>query len=263
MFEWYEESFGEDYLLVYRHRNRQEAAGEVHKMTEWLQLPGQSHILDLCCGMGRHALTLADAGYRVTGVDLSSVLLREARAADSDKRVRWVESDMRALPDDKSFTEHFDAVVNLFTSFGYFEEDTEQLKVLRQIRKALKPGGRFVIDVLNARYTAYHLVPYSEREEQGAVISETRHIESGFVVKEIVVREPNRPARRYTERVKLYSLETMAALLNEAGLAVDNVYGSYDGDDYDARQSRRMILVGNRDKGALGFALSERRSMVL
>lgn len=154
------------------------------------------------------------------------------------------------------FTEHVDAVVNLFTSFGYFEEDTEQLKVLRQIRKALRPGGRFVIDVLNAMYTAHHLVPYSEREVQGAVISETRHIESGFVVKEIFVREPDRPARRYTERVKLYTLETMTALLNEAGLVVDMVYGSYDGEVYDACQSRRMILVCYRDEGALASCSS-------
>ncbi|MEF3305653.1 class I SAM-dependent methyltransferase [Paenibacillus sp. GYB003] len=158
---------------------------------------------------------------------------------------------MRALPDDGSFAERFDAVVNLFTSFGYFEDDGEQLKVLRQIRKALKPGGRFVLDVMNATYTAEPLVPYSKRVEQGAAISETRRIEGGFVMKRIVVREAGRPPRRYVERVKLYSAETLTAMLYEAGLALDTVYGSYEGEAYDARRSRRMIMVGRRKEHEL------------
>lgn len=244
--KWYEASFGEDYLLIYRHRNREEAEGEIRKLLHWLQLPEQSHILDLCCGTGRHALTLAEANYRVTGVDLSSVLLQKARASDPNGRVTWIECDMRALPDDPMFTERFDAVVNLFTSFGYFEEDREQLNVLRQIQKALKPGGRFVIDMMNAPYTMDHLVTHTKRVEQGAVISETRRIDNGFVTKQIVVQEPNRLARYYIERVKLYTAEAMAAMLNEAGLVLDKVYGNYDGHVYDSRKSKRMIMAGRR-----------------
>lgn len=244
--KWYEESFGEDYLLIYRHRNREHAEGEVKNMLQWLKLPQQSHILDLCCGTGRHALTFADASYRVTGVDLSSVLLQVARMSDPNQRITWIESDMRALPDDARFTEGFDAVVNLFTSFGYFEDDSEQMKVLLQIRRALKPLGRFVIDLMNASYVAEHLVPFSQRVEQGVVISEMRQIEEGFVVKKIVIQELNRPPRRYTERVKLYTAEALAAMLNEAGLVLDSVYGSYDGQVYDPRLSSRMIMTGHK-----------------
>ncbi len=244
--KWYEESFGEDYLLIYRHRNRLQAECEVRTMTKWLKLRQKDRILDLCCGTGRHSLALANAGYRVTGIDLSPVLLREARTNDPDGRVTWIECDMRALPDDTMFAERFDAVVNLFTSFGYFEEDSEQLKVLRQIRKALKPGGRFVIDVMNAGYTADHLVPHSKRVERGAVISETRRIEKGFIVKKIIVQEPNGSPRRYSERVKLYAPEQLSTMLNEAGLVLDTIYGGYEGEFYDARQSCRMIMVGHR-----------------
>ncbi len=243
---WYEESFGEDYMLVYRHRDMQGAAVEVRKMITWLKLPDQSHVLDLCCGMGRHALALAEAGYRVTGVDLSPVLLKEARAFDMNNRIRWIESDMRLLPNDEMFIAGFDVVVNLFTSFGYFEEDGEQLKVLRQIRRALKPGGRFIIDYMNAWYTVDHLVPISERKVEENVILESRVIQDGFVTKEIIVQGPGRPARRYTERVKLYTLDTLIVLLNEAGLAIDDVYGNYDEAIYDVRQSPRMIMVGRR-----------------
>ncbi|MEK3734341.1 MULTISPECIES: class I SAM-dependent methyltransferase [Paenibacillus] len=243
---WYEKSFGEDYLLVYRHRNQQEADQVVQQVLEWLKLPSGSQVLDLCCGAGRHALALANAGYRVTGVDLSSVLLRRARELDSEKRVRWVEADMRALPADDHFIENFDAVVNLFTSFGYFGADREQLDVLRQIRRALKPGGRFVMDVLNAGYIQDHLVPFSRREESGVIISERRQIHSGFVTKRIMIEDGDKEPRSYTERVKLYALKAMGSMLIDAGLVIDEVYGSYDGDAYHERYSPRMLIVGHR-----------------
>jgi len=243
---WYEESFGEDYLLVYKHRDMQGAASEVRQMIGWLNLPAGSEVLDLCCGTGRHALALADAGYSVTGVDLSAVLLREAHAADFDNRIRWIQSDMRSLPEDGTFAEKFDAVVNLFTSFGYFETDSEQMKVLHQIRKALKPEGRFIVDLLNAQYTADHLVPQSKRIQDGTIIMESRMIRHGFVVKEIIVREAGRPPRRYLERVKLYTLDTLKTMLANADLVVDEIYGSYDEDPYDATRSPRMIIVGHR-----------------
>lgn len=244
---WYERSFGEDYLLVYKHRNQREADRFVQRVMDWLRLPVGSRVLDLCCGAGRHALALAQAGYRVTGADLSPVLLQKAKEADAAGCVRWVETDMRALPEDGTFTEGFDAVVNLFTSFGYFETDGEQLDVLKQIRKALIPGGRFVIDVLNAGYIRDHLVPFSRREEDGAVITESRSIEQGFVVKDIVIEEPGSERRSYRERVKLYSPEAMEGLLKSAGLRLDAMRGSYDGEAYDERRSLRMILLGERE----------------
>lgn len=251
--KWYEESFGKDYLLIYRHRDRRQAEEEVFKMMEWLKLPIQSYILDLCCGKGRHALTLARTGYHVTGVDLSSELLQEARASDPDGLVNWIEGDMRALPDDKIFKERFDAVVNLFTSFGYFEEDREQLTVLRQMHKALKPGGRFIIDYMNAEYTINHLIPFSERIVDGTIISETRRILSGFVTKEIVIRVQgsNNLTRRYSERVKLYSPEKMEVMLTTAGLTLDTIYGNYEGQSYDRKQSPRMIMVGHREESGM------------
>lgn len=161
MTEWYEKSFGEDYLVVYKHRDFGGARKEVERMISWLGLPPGSKVLDLCCGMGRHSLALAEAGYEVTGVDLSEVLLREARSQKGAEQVTWLRSDMRDLP----LTGGFDAVVNLFTSFGYFEEDEEQVKVLREIYRMLKPGGKFVIDYLNPAYVIRHLVPHSTRED--------------------------------------------------------------------------------------------------
>ncbi|MBU5673140.1 class I SAM-dependent methyltransferase [Paenibacillus brevis] len=244
--KWYEKSFGEDYLLIYKHRNQQEANYFVKMIMGWLKLPLGSQILDLCCGAGRYALALADAGYHVTGVDLSPVLLRKAKEADLDRHVRWVEGDMRALPEDGTFTECFDAVVNLFTSFGYFETDDEQFNVLMQIRRGLKPGGRFVIDVINAKYIQDTFVPFSQRKENDMLISERRWVQNSFVNKEIVIEKAGSHPRTYTERVKLYSLEVLGAMLQDAGLVLDKVYGGYGGESYDERCSPRMILLGER-----------------
>jgi ubiquinone/menaquinone biosynthesis C-methylase UbiE len=243
MTEWYEKSFGEDYLIVYKHRDFGGARKEVDQMIAWLGLPPGSKVLDLCCGMGRHSLALAEEGYEVTGVDLSEVLLREARSQVGAEKVTWIRSDMRELPLDGGF----DAVVNLFTSFGYFEKDEEQVKVLREIYRLLKPGGKFVIDFLNPAYVIRHLVPHSAREDAENLIDESRRIEDGYVKKDIILTTKNDPTpRQYHERVKLYSLEEFREMIEEAGLQLEAVHGSYEDEVYDAERSTRMIFSGTR-----------------
>ncbi|WP_340397314.1 class I SAM-dependent methyltransferase [Paenibacillus sp. FSL E2-0202] len=243
MTEWYEKSFGEDYLVVYKHRDFGGARKEVERMISWLGLPPGSKVLDLCCGMGRHSLALAEAGYEVTGVDLSEVLLREARSQKGAEQVTWLRSDMRDLP----LIGGFDAVVNLFTSFGYFEEDEEQVKVLREIYRMLKPGGKFVIDYLNPAYVIRHLVPHSTREDGKNLIDESRRIEDGYVKKDIILTSKNdSTSRQYHERVKLYSLEKFSGMIEEAGLQLEAVHGSYEDEVYNAASSTRMIFSGIR-----------------
>lgn len=244
MTAWYEESFGEDYLLVYKHRDVHGAYEEVHKMINWLKLREGADVLDLCCGMGRHSLALADAGLQVTGVDLSDVLLKEAQELDTEQRVRWVHADMRKPPLEGGF----DAVVNLFTSFGYFPQDVEQLKVLRAIHHLLRPGGRFIIDFINTAYVKKHLVPHSDREDEGQRIEEFRRIQDGFVQKEIRITDIAARAepRIYKESVKLYSRKQLSDMIQEAGLQVDQVHGGYDEEEYDEQTSPRMIFVGHR-----------------
>src|SRR5690606_21057041 len=115
---------------------------EVKRMIDWLGLPQGSTVLDLCCGMGRHSLALHEFGYRVTGIDLSEVLLEEAKKLDQTGKVTWIHGDMRYVP----LEAQFDAEVNLFTSFGYFDQDDENGKVVREMDRLLAPAGKFIID---------------------------------------------------------------------------------------------------------------------
>ncbi|UJF32046.1 class I SAM-dependent methyltransferase [Paenibacillus hexagrammi] len=239
---WYQESFGNDYLVVYKHRDLQGAYHEVKKMIDWLQLEQGAEVLDLCCGMGRHSMALAEFGYKVTGVDLSEVLLQEAVKLDTDSHVEWLRGDMREVPLERQF----DAVVNLFTSFGYFDEDEQNERVFHEIHRLLKPGGKYIVDFMNPAYVKVHLVPQSERTEEGMTIRESRSIEDGCVRKRIVISEQGKPERHYVEQVKLYGREAFEAMLTSAGLQLDHVYGGYDGQAYDEANSSRMIFVGQR-----------------
>lgn len=248
MGEWFERSFGEDYLLVYKHRDMQGAKQEVHKMMAWLNLSKGASVLDLCCGMGRHSLALAEVGYQVTGVDLSEVLLREAKINDTEGQIEFIRADMRSLPIERKF----DAIVNLFSSFGYFEEDREHLQVLKEIKRLLKPNGKFIIDFLNPAYTIAHLVPESQRVDEGQRIVEKRSIENGFVKKQITITDIHyeglhgkQPERHYLERIRLYSSDDFRSLLSQAGLTLTAIYGGYNGETYDPEHSLRMIMVGS------------------
>lgn len=239
---WYKESFGEDYLLIYKHRDDKGATEEVHQMLQWLDLPEDAAILDLCCGMGRHSIVLAEAGYQVTGMDLSEELLQEARLHDASGQVCFVQGDMRSIP----LAGPFDAVVNLFTSFGYFEHDVENEKVLHEVARVLAPNGKFIVDYLNPEHVIRHLIPYSKRHDQGTSIQEYRSIEQHVVCKTIVLSDGCTKPRKHEERVQLYGLEHFQAMFDQAGLILAQVYGDYRGSPYEEKHSERMIMVGHK-----------------
>jgi SAM-dependent methyltransferase len=239
---WYEQSFQEDYLLIYKHRNLQSAEVEVRAMSDILKLPSKAKVLDLCCGSGRHAFILHQLGYDVTGVDLSETLLKAAQSADSTYSIRWIRGDMRSIPLEDSF----DAIFNLFTSFGYFESDDENIRVLEEIRRLLNADGQFIIDFLNPSFVCEHLVPFSRREEGNILIEEFREISGPFVVKRIELTPEQGTKRIYREQVKLYSLTQFESMLASAGLQLEQVYGGYDGAEYREQESPRLIMVGRK-----------------
>lgn len=241
--DWFERSFREDYLLVYRHRDDASADREIANMLDRLPVKPTGRVLDLCCGSGRHSRALARRGYDVVGVDLSPVLLELAEEQNIYPNLTFVRCDMRAIP----FEEEFDIVVNLFTSFGYFATDEENARVVQNMCRALKPGGEAVIDYLNPAYVRANLVPRSEREEHGLFIEETRWIEDGFVKKRIVVRDAESPEpREYQEQVRLYEAYEMVRMLEAAGFGDLQMFGDYAYGPYRGAESPRMIFYARK-----------------
>jgi SAM-dependent methyltransferase len=236
--DWFEEWFGEDYLRIYQHRDESEAERAIELIAA--HLPGGEirGVLDLACGAGRHSKPLCERWWTV-GLDLSAALLRVARRDTPD--APYVRADMRELP---FADESFDLVVNLFTSFGYFEDDREHARVLARVRDAMKQDGTFVIDFLNASQVRRNLVPYDERVENGVTIEQSRTItpDDRFVEKTIRLREKG---REYVERVRLLSAGDLERLLEAAGFDVVHCFGDYSGARW-SENSPRTILFASR-----------------
>ena len=244
----YMEFFGDDYLGAYRETISPENAvvesAFVHRV---LQLRRDAEVLDLCCGHGRHAVILALTGLRVTGLDLSEAYLERAAAiaASAGVDLPLVCSDMRELP----FEARFDAVINIFTSFGYLNSDEEDQKVLHQVAKALKPGGQFLIDLINREWVVSNYV----REERkvvpnGTVFEERREIDLllSRINNSFTVTSPDGTAH-HTDglTIRLYSLTELVRKLEAAGLVYRTVYGGYELERYGV-ESRRMIVVADK-----------------
>lgn len=240
MKQWYKKSFGEDYLIVYQHKSLSEAEQEVAQLIEWLQIGAEDHILDLCCGSGRHTIALGKLGYSVIGLDLSKTLLSQAVKASEDLPVHFVLGDMRDLP---FIDQSFQVVLNLFTSFGYFERDINNLAVLKEMKRVLKPKGLFCIDFLNPHYVRNHLVPESSRMIGNTLIHEERKIKGDLVIKTLKVKDEIGSERVYYERVKMYTKQEMVSMLEAVGLHVNQIFGDFLGSPF-KKNSERMILIG-------------------
>ena len=237
MTEWFEEWFGEEYLQLYPHRDFAEAEQAVALILERVGFAPGWRVLDVACGAGRHARAFQAAGARCVGLDLSAALLGVAKEVTTAPLVR---ADMRALPVRPA---SMDLTVNLFTSFGYFDQDAEHALALGEMVSTLRPQGWFVIDFLNARAVRRRLVPRETQRVNGTDVLVDRSVspDGRYVCKTI------RPegGRRYTERVRLFGAEEIEAMLAAAGVTVRERLGDYDASPL-LPTSPRTILIGQR-----------------
>jgi SAM-dependent methyltransferase len=230
---WYETAFRKQYLDLYYRRDDDAAKGEAAFAARALGLAPKSRVIDVACGAGRHARALGALGHAVVGIDLSRDLLAAA------KDVVRVRADMRSLP----FAGSFDGATSFFTSFGYFD-DAGNAAATRSVAAALRPGGMFLLDFLNAVAVSAHLVPESSEEREGRKYHVKRRIEEGRVVKDVRIEEEGLTLS-YSESVRLYLHHDLVNLLKSAGLSVVASYGGFDGRDF-TTDAPRCILVARK-----------------
>ena len=240
---WFESWFNSPYYhLLYRDRDESEARPFIEGLTHHLQLPPRAHVLDLACGKGRHSLRLAELGYEVLGIDIAPENIAYAQQFERPG-LRFQVHDMREPLD----AAPFDVVLNLFTSFGYFDQEEEHQAAIHTMASALKPEGKLVIDFLNAKYTIDRLIPKEERTIDGIDFQIHRRTEGLQVIKEIRIRDPrNSSTEAFSEQVTAFRLEDFQRMLHKEDMEVKEVFGDYALSAFDPTESPRLIMVCTR-----------------
>ncbi|SHI55742.1 class I SAM-dependent methyltransferase [Algibacter luteus] len=230
---WFDTPF---YHILYKDRNETEAQAFMDTLTQYLNIPEGGKILDLACGKGRHARYLNKIGYDVTGVDLSENSIAFAKKFENH-RLRFDVHDMC-----KPYHKQFDAVFNLFTSFGYFEDDADNLKTIEAIKADLNADGFGVIDFMNSEFVIDNLVPEEVKTVDGIDFNLKRYVENGYIIKDITFTADGK-VYHFKERVRGFTLADFEELFEQAGVYLLDVFGDYKLRKFSAKTSERLIMI--------------------
>ena len=220
------------------------AAADVNGILEMFEIGSKASILDLCCGIGRHTLKLARHGYRVTGVDRTARYLDVAkkRAQEENLAIEFVHDDMRHF----RRAEAFDAVINMQTSFGYFDDPSDERKTMDNIHSSLKPGGRLIMEMLGKEVLARTYRPRDWREQDGRYLLVESVPEDNWAYiknRRIVIHDGK--AQEFTLRLRLFSAFELTSLMREAGFKTITCFGGLDKSPYDEK-AKRLVAVAQK-----------------
>lgn len=234
---WFSEWFNTHYYhILYKNRNNDEAKNFIQNLVSFLKLPKTHSILDLACGKGRHSIFLNSLGYPVIGADLSKNSIDYANQFANNK-LKFIVQDMR-----KPFDIKVDAVFNMFTSFGYFDDDNDDIKVLQNIEACLNEHGVAVVDYMNVNKVIKNLVTAEVVTRDDINFNIKRHVTDGFITKEINLNE-NGEELNFQERVKAIDLDKFQHYCKQANLKIKHIFGDYNLSDFDVSTSDRLILI--------------------
>jgi SAM-dependent methyltransferase len=235
--DWFTDWFNTSYYhILYKDRNDLDAQLFMKNITDFLKLPKSAHILDLPCGKGRHAVFLNSLGYKVTGADLAKNSIVHAKQFENSN-LKFKTHDMRN-PLDKTYN----AIFNLFTSFGYFVDDSEDIKILENIKKGLKEGGFFVFDFLNAEKVKVNLVAKEIKIVDKITFNIERQIIDGFITKRISFVADGKH-HSFTEQVKYLDVDKVKKYLEKVGFTICSIFGNYTLASFDKKNSDRLIII--------------------
>ena len=230
---WFDTSY---YHVLYKNRDYKEAEVFIKMIVKYLNLDKDDSILDLACGKGRHSIYLNSLGYKVTGLDLSKNSIEHAKTHESSS-LDFDVHDMRDI-----YSSQFEVVLNLFTSFGYFEKESDNFKVIKTIKSSLKQYGIGVIDFMNSPVVIESLIAQNSFEADGLTFKLERSHSKGFITKNIEVIDSNK-TYHYEEKVRAYSFQDFEAMLSNAGLHLLECFGNYKLEPFNIKTSKRLILI--------------------
>jgi cyclopropane fatty-acyl-phospholipid synthase-like methyltransferase len=234
---WFSSWFDSPYYhILYKERNFREAQIFMDNLTHYLNMDEGSKVLDLACGKGRHSIYLNQLGYDVLGVDLSenSIAIANKNANES---LHFRVHDMR-----EPFTEKFDAILNMFTSFGYFENEADNLKTLVSIKESLSEYGFGVIDFMNVNNVIPNLVADEVKIVDGITFHIKRYVSDGFIIKEVDFEDQNQKFH-FTEKVRAFTLQDFQEIMDEAGIYLLDTFGDYKLNKFHKTNSERLIMI--------------------
>ena len=244
MTEWFEdESFWQVLFPFIFPPERVDSAEE--EVDSILALAGieRGRVLDLCCGPGRHSIALAKKGATVTGVDRSAFLLERAasRAHENDVEVEWVHKDMRQF----SRRESFDLVINMYTSFGYFDDKNDDITVLKNVIDSLRPGGKFLIELSSKEWLAKVFQPTTSEESADGGLLVQRHeiVDDWSRIRNewIVVKDGRATTFRFHHTI--YSAQELIDRLHQVGFRNVRAFGDLSGGAFGIESDRLVLLA--------------------
>ncbi len=235
--DWFNTSY---YHLLYKDRDESEANFVIENIIKHLDPESNAKILDLACGKGRHSHIISQLGYDVTGIDLSKNSIEEAKKKEN-KKLNFAVHDMREAFESNGF----DYVLNLFTSFGYFNYHSDNQKVLDAVAENLKQNGCFVLDFLNAIKVVKGLIPYEEKEIGGVLFKITKTFENNVIHKKIEFTDHGRNYS-FTEQVTAFSKKELEELFKNSKLEILDYFGNYKLEEFDRESSDRLIIISKK-----------------
>lgn len=231
---WFDSPY---YYTLYKNRDEKEAQVFIDNLIDYLQIPKGSKLIDIACGKGRHAKYFNKKGMDVVGVDLSQNSINTAKK-DENKNLQFSVHDMRENYQENSF----DVVTNLFTSFGYFENNKDEQKAINAMENNLKKEGILIIDFMNAKKVIANLVLNEQKTINNIQFDITRQVKDGFILKDIRITD-GKEEQQFQEKVKAITLADYSEFITNAGLKIIDIFGNYKLDNFDEKISDRLILI--------------------
>lgn len=248
MVKWYEDESYWDAVkeAMFDEKRWNSARSEIDQILQLVNIPPGSKILDLGCGLGRHSLELSRRGYKVTGIDLCTSYLSEARkkAASENLDIEFIQGNIL----DFKRVGSFDLIISLFTSFGYFEDMSDNLKIIKNAHDSLIPGGKILIDVVGKEVLARDFKEKDWYDGRDTLVLEQREIISNWTAiknKWIIIK--NMELKEFSVLLQIYSAFELITILKSQGFSDIKSFGDFCGSKYD-QHAKRLIAIGNKAK---------------